>query len=433
MSHDTPASGTKPLILCALLAVLAIFSALFLVKDTDLRVYWYAMREYYSGIRPAYGPMSGVGYPMNYRYPPVTYLMLYPLRFTTVRVAGIFWTVGEWLATVLTVRLAMRRLPFHLSRTAAILCCASLLSYVVLAIRYANIQPFVICALFAGLILAEARPVWSGLLLSLAITFKIWPILFLPWLFPRGRRRAAAYTGLWLAALWTAPVFVFGVQGYWAMLGQWRDAMTQIATTYSEIYYVLGQSLFEVVLRYCDFLTGAFRDVAWIRSISPATAAHGAEVFAAAVYIGVTWRMLRSDRRQLWAWDGAAFVLYSLVEPHAVKSGLISLAPAVLTAGYLYARGRRELCGASLKPEERRSASIAGVLFLCACMLFFLGTVIQYRPWQRFLLAAGLDCWAEMLLLAAFTIWITRTPIAHDAANAGGDRGRLDSYPEDGR
>ena len=407
-----PASRAKSLSLCALLASLAVFSALFLVKDTDLRVYWYAMREFYSGIRPAYGPMSGVGYPMNYRYPPVTYLMLYPLRFASLRLDGVVWTLGAWLVSILTIRLAMRRHLLQLNRTAAILCCASLLSYVVLAIRYANVQPFVICALFAGLILAEARPVWSGLLLALAITFKIWPILFLPWLFPKGRRRAATYTVVWLAALWTAPVFVFGVQGYWAMLGQWRDAMSQIAATYSETYYVLGQSLFEVALRYYSFaanLPGGGP------SISPQIAALAAETAAAIIYCLVAVRMLRSQHDQLWAWDGVAFVLYSLIEPHAVKSGLISLAPAVLTAGYLYTRGRRELCGGPPKPEERRSASIAGGLFLGACLLFFLGTVIQYRPWQRFLLAAGLDCWAEMLLLAALMIWITRTPIAHDA------------------
>jgi len=392
----------KSLILCALLASLAILSALFLTKDTDLRVYWYAMKEHFSGIRPAYGPLSGVGFPMNYRYPPVTYLILYPLRFTTVRIAGICWTLGEWLVAALTVRLAVRRHGLRLSLAATVLCCASLVSCVVLAIRYANVQPFVICAIFAGLILAEERPVWSGLLLALAMTFKIWPILFLPWLFPKGRRRAAAYTAGWLAVLWTVPVFAFGVQGYRAMLLQWRDVMTQIATTYSEVYYVMGQSLFEVILR------GA----ASLHSISLATAAHGAEGVVVALYAWVTWRMLRSDRSRLWAWDGAAFVLYSLVEPHAVKSGLISLGPAVLTAACLYTRSREEEGGAPRASAER--------LFLGSCLLFFLGTVIQYRPWQRFLLSAGLDCWAEMLLLAAFIVWITRTPIARDPGDAGG-------------
>ena len=400
-----PSPRAKSLILYGLLACLAVFSALFLAKDTDLRVYWYAMKEHFSGIRPAYGPMSGVGFPMNYRYPPVTYLILYPLRFTTVRIAGILWTLAEWLAAVLTVRLAVRRYGLRLSRTAVVLCCASLLSYVVLAIRYANVQPFVICALFSGLILAGGRPVWSGLVISLAITFKIWPILFLPWLFPKGRRRALACTVLWLAILWIIPALAFGVQGYWAMLVQWREAMTQIATTYSEVYYVLGQSLFEVILR----------DSAWIHSVSPACMAHAAEALAAAIYFGVTWLMLRSDRRRLWAWDGAAFVLYSLVEPHAVKSGLISLGPALLIAACLYTRSREE--------RTARGGALANTLFLGASLLFILGTVIQYRPWQRSLLEAGLDCWAEVLLLAAFMIWIGRTPIAQNPEKAVQDGG----------
>jgi hypothetical protein len=126
--------------------------------------------------------------------------------------------------------------------------------------------------------------------------------------------------------------------------------------------------------------------------------------------------MLRSDRRTLWAWDGAAFVIYSMIEPYAVKSGLISLAPAALTAGCLFALRR--------KHQGRSSSGAirwANRLFLAACGLSFLQAILQYKPWQRYLLSFGMDFWGECLLLGAFAIWIGRThlPQALGAQESG--------------
>ncbi len=375
-------------LLYALLALLAVLSSLFLVKGTDLRVYWYGVRNFFAGVASAYGPDSGITHPMEYRYPPATYLLLYPLPFVPLRIAEICWGLAEWIAAVLTVRLAMRVRGLRFTPTAAIACSAAMLSYIVLAIRYENVQPFVICAIFTALLIAETRPVSAGLLLALAVTFKIWPILFLPWFVPRQRIRAGVWSIAWLAALWTFPALIWGVSGYKSLMTQWYNAMTQVATTYSDVYYVLGQSLRDVSLRYFS------------PPVAPATVAIAAEVTGIAVYcLFMVW-MLGSDRRTLWIWDGVGFVLYSIVEPHAVKSGLISLGPAVLTAACLYSM-------ASAQPPRRGRAALPNRLFIAVCAILFAGALIQYRPWQRFLLVAGLDLWAEILLLAALTLWAT--------------------------
>jgi hypothetical protein len=375
-----------------LLAVLAVWSSLFLVKNTDLSVYWYGVKGFFSGATSAYGPDSGIGHPMEYRYPPATYLILYPLRFLSLRVAGFFWMMGAWIAAVVTVSLAIRVRGLRFSRTAIIACCAFMLAYVVLAIRYGNVQPFVICALFAGLILSERHPGWAGMLLALGITFKIWPVFFFPLLFQRPRRRAAIYSGLWLAVLWIFPVMIFGVRGYWSLLQQWYTAVRQLGLTYSEFYFP-GQSLRGILLRYFTPVVPPLKDFPLIHvlSLSPRTAVIAWGVISLAAYCVFVTYLLRSDARKLWIWDGMAFVLYSLLEPYAVKSGLISLGPAALTAGCLYT------------VETRKRASH---LFLAACVLSFLGATIQYRPWQRFLLTVGLDFWAEILLLSAFCIWV---------------------------
>ena len=106
------------------------------------------------------------------------------------------------------------------------------------------------------------------------------------------------------------------------------------------------------------------------------------------------------------AWDGIIFVLYSLLEPFAVKSGLISLAPAVVTAACLYTLGSR-----SRERLDRASIKWANRLFLAACAGSLAEAIVQYKPLQRWLLSVGLDFWVDLLLLAAFLVWVECTPI----------------------
>lgn len=396
------------------LAVLAIWSSLFLVKNVDLRVYWYGVNGFFSANRPAYGIDSGLGFPMEYRYPPVTYLILFPLRYMSLRVAGFCWMLAAWIAGTATVSLAIhiRRLRFN--ATAVVACCAFLLAYVVLAIRYANVQPFIICFIFAALVLSETHPRWAGMLLALAITFKIWPILFLLWFFHRTRFRAAIYSTLWLIALWFFPVLAFGATRYWSLLKDWYAAVARMGTTYSEFYYFPSQSLRGLLLRYFTPVLPPLRTFPRINMLflQPQTAIICWAIISAGVYCFFAIHMLRSNQHKLWAWDGLAFVLYSLLEPYAVKSGLISLAPAALIAACLFTLGSSEPPpNIRLTASALRSISWANRLFLAACLVSFVGAIMQYKPWQRVLLTIGLDFWAEVLLLIALFFWITRTPL----------------------
>lgn len=390
------------------LAILAVASSLFLVKNVDLRVYWYAVTGYFSGTRSAYGPDSGIGHPMEYRYPPTTYLLLLPLRTLSLRVAGFCWMLAAWATAIVSVSVAVRvrKLRFHMP--AILACCAFVLAYVVLAIRYGNVQPFVIAWLLVALALSEKRPLLAGILLALAVTFKVWPIMFLPWFFRRERLRAAGYFAAALAILWLLPFPIFGVARYLSLLKQWYVAAGQVGTTYSEFYYFPGQSLRGLLLRYFTSVAPplkSFPDI-HILSLAPQTAVVIWGVVGLAAYSLITLIMLRSNSRKQWAWDGAIFVVYSLLEPYAVKSGLISLAPAALIAACLYT------LGTSAKPAPSRLTSWANRLFLLACLISFGQAVLQYKPWQRVLLSIGTDFWTEIALLAAFLIWICATPVA---------------------
>ncbi|MBV9155330.1 MAG: DUF2029 domain-containing protein [Acidobacteriaceae bacterium] len=408
------------------LGLLAVISSLFLVRNVDLRVYWYGVTGFFEGTRPAYGPESGLGFPMEYRYPPATYLLLFPLKFFSLRVAGFFWMMGAWITAVVAVRIAIEVRGLRFDSRAVIACCAFMLAYVVLAVRYGNVQPFVIAWIFAALVVSETHPVVSGILLALAVTFKIWPILFVPWLFHRARVKSAAFFAVSLVALWILPWPIFGTAGYWVLLQEWYKAVGRVGTTYSEFYYFPGQSLRGLLLRYLTPVSPPLKDFPLIHvmSISPQTAVTIWMIAGAAVYFFFVVHMLRSSPRKLWAWDGLAFVLYSLLEPYAVKSGLISLGPAVLTGACLFTLARK---GTEFPPETRRAISWGNQLFLLACSLSFLGALVQYKPWQRFLLSIGLDFWAEVSLIAALFLWIVHTPLAE---SYGRDRSSIDPFEQ---
>lgn len=386
-------------LIAAALVVFAVACSLFLAKNVDLRVYWLGVTGFFGGTRPAYGLHSGLGFPMEYRYPPVTYLLLYPLKFASLRVAGFWWMLAAWANAAWVLWLAFRVRGLRFSRVAALACCAFLLAYVYLAVHYGNVQPFAIAWIFAALILAESHPRWAGLLLALAATFKIWPVIFLPLLVNRQRIRSVAWFAGWLAALWALPIVVFGAGGYGALLHDWYVAVKRVGDTYSELYYFPSQSLRGIFLRYftpVDPPLGYFPHINFL-SLAPKTAVQlwmGTNIVVYACFaIGV----LRSRARQLWAWDGLAFVIYSLVEPFAVKSGLISLAPAALTAACLFTLAHRE----ATKPVRW-----ANHLFLAVCAISFGQALLQYLPWQRLLLSYGADFWGNILLVAAFLLWI---------------------------
>lgn len=400
------ARSRSKILVYAVLALVALISSLFLAKSVDLSVYWYGVTGYFSGTRPAYGPNSGIGFPMEYRYPPVTYLLLIPLKWASFRVAGFWWMLAAWATATASVLLAIRIRRLRFNAISIVACCAFMLAYVVLAVRYGNVQPFVIAWLLAALVLSETRPIPAGILLAFAVTFKIWPIMLLPWFIRGPRIRVAASFSTAFLAIWIMPFLVFGPARYVSLLHDWYLAVHRMGTAYSEFYYFPSQSLRGILLRYLTPVEPPLKTFPHINmlSLAPHTAIVIWGILSLIAYSAIVLIMLRSNPSKQWAWDGAAFVMYSLLEPYAVKSGLISLGPAALIAGSLFTLGAR----------TRRIALVswANALFLAACSISFIQAILQYKPWQRMLLTIGVDFWSNLLLLAAFLIWIMCTPIA---------------------
>jgi hypothetical protein len=379
-----------------LLAALAVAASFALSRNIDFRVYWYGARAYAENSAPLYGPRSGLGFPLHYRYPPVTYLLIEPVRRLPLRWSGFWWVVGSWAACAAVVALAVRTARLRFTATAIAAASAYLIAYVVLAIRAGNVQPYVIAMIFAALLLAESRPLLAAVLLALAITFKIWPLFFLPWLLRRGRRAVLAWLVPALLVLWLIPLVVWSPATYGDLLKQWYVSEFQSATAYSELWYYPGQSLRGILLRYWStaepWLKG-FPDIHWL-TLAPSAAVAVWEVVSAGIYAAACWAMLRSDAKSRWTWDAIAFALFTLLQPFCAKSSMISMGPPALLAASLY----------STRPQD----GMARWLFPGACALAFLGAAAQYRPLLNWLLAVGIDFYAGLLLLAALLVWARR-------------------------
>ena len=291
---------TKAAILTASAAI-----TLLLIRNVDFRVYWYAVTGFFGGTRPAYGPGSGIGAPMDYVYPPVTYLLLYPIRWLPLRAAGLLWMVGEFFCVAVSVFVCVRIWHLRFRPAAIIACSALMLPYLVLSARYGNVQPFVIAFMFMALVLTKEKPWLSGLLFALAISFKVTPLFFLPWFFKRGK--ALYFFCLFTLGLWLAPFACFRSQ--WLLRHAPRTGTPPPATSEtapSEFHYFPGQTLRALCLRFLTRINPPVSGYQWSTFFrcTPAAAVEVWQFLAAGIYAFVIFFMFRVRHRAALPWDG---------------------------------------------------------------------------------------------------------------------------------
>ena len=340
------------------------------------------------GSKPLYGPLSGMEYPQEFRYPPVTVLFFLPLTHLPLRVASFCWIVVAWAACSIATYLAIRAWKLKFTISGTLLGLIFLAPYVVLAVKFGNVQPYLIALVLLALLFTETHPGWSGLALAVAICFKVWPLFFAPWLLLRRRRASLYYAGGATAILWTAPMLFFGWSRYLYLLQDFFTHVVALASGPEAVWYS-SQSLRGVLLR---LLTRSvhprdgYPDVSFA-SLPPALMVDCYLFLSILIYGYAVYAMWRSDESQRWLWDAGAFVLFSALQPFCMNSSLISLLPAILAGAHVYSAPAGQF------PTAARRA------FLVACALVVISTS-PYLPLQREVLMLGIDFWI-MLVLAA--------------------------------
>src|SRR2546425_935893 len=148
----------------------------------DFRVYHYGARGVFDGTRPVYGPASGIGWPMHYRYPPLFLPLLAPFAAMPLAWAAGLWVVLKIFVLVALVRSIVERTGAVPRPPSFVIPLLFITPYLIEEFRYGNAQFFVFALTAAALLMNRERPVLAAGSLALAISIKVWPLFFVPYL-----------------------------------------------------------------------------------------------------------------------------------------------------------------------------------------------------------------------------------------------------------
>ena len=187
----------------------------------DFRVYHFGARGVFDGTRPVYGATSGLGWPMHYRYPPLFLLLFTPFAMLPLGFAAAVWVVLKIAVLILLLRAISARRKNPGLTGFFLVPLLFITPYIIEDFRYGNAQFFVFALTAAALLIAREKPALSGASLALAISIKVWPLFFVPYLLARRDWKVVSYALVFVVALTLLPSFYFGFQGNLNLLGQW--------------------------------------------------------------------------------------------------------------------------------------------------------------------------------------------------------------------
>ncbi|PYT07588.1 MAG: hypothetical protein DMF60_06765 [Acidobacteria bacterium] len=428
----------KALIVAGILTVSLGFAYHVAAHPMDFRVYHYGARGVFDGTRPVYGPASGLGWPMHYRYPPVFLLLFAPFAALPLGLAAALWVVLKVATLVLLLRLMSSpnsppklggvAAPLRKCREATFEGAAGVVSwgttppfakkrangtppnlggelvipflfiapYILEEFRYGNAQFFVLALTIWALLTARERPVLAAGSLALAISIKVWPLFFVPYLAVRRDWKVVSYTLGFVAVLALLPSLYFGLSGNFNLLGQWFTQESHTQLSENEIWFP-NQSLRGVLMRYLTTIDySQVPDSNYpqmnVAKIDPASVRLLWTILAGAIYAVFLFLAQRRRESDGWLDHGLAFCLVALLEPFTQKYALaVLLWPALAAA----------VC---MKNPRLR------ILMYAATTLVLIQPLAPSASIQRLLQVLGLDFAAALLLTAALTIY-TLSPL----------------------
>jgi hypothetical protein len=266
--------------------------------------------------------------------------------------------------------------------------------YLIEDFRYGNAQFFVLALTVAGLIWIRERPALSVVGLGLAISIKVWPVLFLPYLAVRREWKLVTLTLAFVIVLTLLPSLYFGFSGNLNLLGQWVRQESQTQLGGSEVWFP-SESLRGVLMRYLTVVDysqvpDSNYPLVNIASLDSATVRLIWMLVAGVIYGGFLLVEHRRRNSDAWLDHAFAFCLVVLLQPFTQKYALsVLLWPALAAAG------------AMQKPPRR-------ILIYVATALVLIQPLAPGAPAQRLFQVLGLDFFATVLLAAALALAFPR-------------------------
>ena len=351
----------------------------------DFRVYHYGARGVFDGTRPVYGPTSGLGWPMHYRYPPLFLLLFAPFAILPLGWGAAVWVVLKVVALCLVGAGFSRRVPRNGTYN-LLLPFIFIAPYIIEELRYGNAQFFVFALAAAGLLIEREQPVLSAASLALGISIKVWPLFFVPYLAVRRDWRLVSYTLVFVAVLAMLPSVYFGFDGNLTLLAQWFSQETHTQLTESEIWFP-NQSLRGFLMRYLtviDYSQVPDSNYAQVNflALEPSTVRLIWMGLAMAAYAGFLWLARYHRNDDGWLDHALGFCLIAILEPFTQKYALAILLWPAIAVG--------------MAPKSRFR-----VLLYAATVLALIQPLAPGANTQRFLQVLGLDFAAAVLLTSA--------------------------------
>jgi hypothetical protein len=225
-------NANKRLIYIAASATLLTLAGLIFTRNLiDFPVYYAAGQSLTSGRTDLYSPDFARSALMDYRYLPFFLIAFTPLWLLPYSIAAFTWYVLctlEIAACVIVLRNSCDQLAKQRQQKGAkpvwIISLLATGQYFVMILHYGNAHLLAVSLLFGAFYLAMRRKsAIAALLMALAITIKLTPVLLLPYFALRKHWSFLSLTIALLVAINLAPAFYFGFSQNTELLKAWYE------------------------------------------------------------------------------------------------------------------------------------------------------------------------------------------------------------------
>jgi hypothetical protein len=400
-----------------IIAALSYFAA---QRPVDFPVYHYAARKMLAHSGPMYGPQSGIGWPQVYRYPPFFLILFIPFALLPLQIAAVIWAALKFAALGLVARALFWRLRMH-GLGWQFVSLLPALPYLAVEFHYGNVQFFIFALVAAALLLMDERPGLAAVALAVAISIKVAPLFFVPYLIARKRSRLAVLTLAFTAVFTTLPAGYLGWHENASLLRRWAAQEVGVASTAGEpaIIGFPSQSVHSILMRYLVSLDYAqLTDPNYPKlnfgNFDPSAVELLWFFVAAAGYLGLLLLARRSGPED-WLLDAIAFCALLLLQPFTQIGDLVILVWPIAVA-------------VALLRWDRQMPSWIRAAFYLALGIMVLKPLVPNGGLQRFFQVLGIDFALTSTLAAALLalhVWKSHR-VAGATSKDDPPRGRAD-------
>lgn len=225
----------------------------------DLHVYYVAGNSLLKGRTDLYAANFADSQIMDYRYPVfflITFLPFCFLPYVAVKVVWLWFNYAAMILGVGAIRRGLDVIKINSNRIGlamifSILICTK---YFIVSMQILNVHIVVLCMVFGAFYLTlKGKDVFAAVLMALAITFKIFPVLTLPYFVVKGRLRFLALTVAFVIVFNMLPAIYFGVETNNQLLKDWYNHVL-VNNEFHNLNGPLNESLQGQLERYLTFI-----------------------------------------------------------------------------------------------------------------------------------------------------------------------------------